>query len=90
MNSSEQARWSVVVPKDLDRDLRVFLAENGMKKGDLSKFIEESVRWRLLRQTVAEARKGFEDLSSTDAQSLVDKACEAVRKDMWPHANQPA
>ena len=26
MNALEQARWSVVVPRDLDKDLRVYLA----------------------------------------------------------------
>lgn len=89
MNIADQTRWSVVVPKDLDRDLRVFLAENGMKKGDLSKYIEESVRWNLLRETVAEVRRGFEDLSAEDAQALVDEACAAVRKDMRPSSKRP-
>jgi len=37
MNADEQARWTVVVPRGLDKDLRVYLAENGMRKGDLSK-----------------------------------------------------
>ena len=79
MNAIEQARWSVVVPRDLDKDLRVYLAENGMRKGDLSKFIEEAVRWRLFSQTVAQAREGFQEMEPVAAQALIDEAIAAVR-----------
>ena len=81
MNSADQARWSVVVPRDLDKDLRVFLAENGAREGDLSKYIEDAVRWRLFSQTVAEARKGFEDMDPEAVQALVDEAVAAVRSE---------
>ena len=84
MNPSEQARWSVVVSRGLDKDLRVHLAENGMRKGDLSKYIEEAVRWRLFSQTVAEARTGFDDMGPAQAQALVDEAVAATRRD-WPN-----
>ncbi len=79
MNVIEQARWSVVVPRDLDKDLCVDLAENGMRKGDLSKYIEVAARWRLFSQTAADARKGFEDLQPDAAQALIDGAIAAVR-----------
>lgn len=81
MSLTEQTRWSVVVPRALDKDLRVFLAENGAKKGDLSKFIEDAVRWRLFGQTVAEARKGFTDMAPEAAQALIDEAVSAVRRE---------
>jgi hypothetical protein len=81
MNQADQTRWSVVIPRDLDKELRVYLAENGAKKGDLSKFIEDAVRWRLFRQTVAEARKGFEDMEPEAAQALIDEAVAAVRRE---------
>ncbi|MDH3461443.1 MAG: ribbon-helix-helix domain-containing protein [Burkholderiaceae bacterium] len=79
MNPADQTRWSVVIPRDLDKDLRVYLAENGAKKGNLSKYIEEAVRWRLFSQTVTEARKGFEDMEPEAAQALIDEAVMAVR-----------
>ena len=44
----EAVRWSVKVSKDTDLTLRTFLGAHGMKKGDLSKFIEEAVRRRVL------------------------------------------
>ena len=52
----EQAvRWSVKVSKDTDLTLRTFQGTQEMKKGDLSRFIEEAVRWRVLQRTVDEA-----------------------------------
>ena len=49
-------RWSVVVSKDTDISLRTFLAQHGMRKGDLSKFVEEAVRWRVLDRAVAKTK----------------------------------
>ena len=89
MNPGEQARWSVVVPRNLDRDLRVYLAENGMRKGDLSKYIEEAVRWRLLGQTVDQARQGFEDMEPEAAQALIDEAVVAVRRERPAPLSEP-
>ena len=37
-------RWTVKVSRDTDISLRSFLAQRGMKKGDLSKFIELAVQ----------------------------------------------
>ena len=45
----EAVRWNIKVSKDTDLTLRTFLGAQGMKKGDLSKFIEEAVRWRVLQ-----------------------------------------
>lgn len=39
-------RWTVNVAPETDIDVRTYLAQRGMKKGDLSRFIEESVKWR--------------------------------------------
>jgi Ribbon-helix-helix domain len=38
----EPVRWTVRVSKDTDVAVRTFLAQRGMKKGDLAKFIEEA------------------------------------------------
>lgn len=73
-------RWTVSVSKDTDVAVRSFLAQRGLKKGDLSKFIEEAVRWRVLDQTVAEARGGFADLPPEEAEALIDEAVAAARQ----------
>jgi Ribbon-helix-helix domain len=40
----EQAvRWSLKVSKGTDLNLRTSLGSQGMKKGDLSKFVEDAV-----------------------------------------------
>ena len=72
-------RWTVSVSRDTDIAVRSFLAQRGMKKGDLSKFIEDAVRWRVLDQTVAEARASFADLPPHELQAMIDEAVEASR-----------
>lgn len=73
-------RWTVSVSRDTDIAVRSLLARRGMKKGDLSKFIEEAVKWRVLDQTLAEARAGFADLPSDAVEALADEAVAAVRQ----------
>jgi len=77
-------RWTVSVSKDTDISVRSFLAQRGMKKGDLSKFIEEAVKWRVLDQTMAEARSKFADMSPGELESLIDEAVAAARRDNPP------
>jgi hypothetical protein len=73
-------RWTVSVSRDTDIAVRSFLAQRGMKKGDLSKFIEDAVKWRVLDQTMAEARASFADLPPDDVEALADEAVTAVRR----------
>lgn len=84
MTKDNTTRWSVIVSEETDRALRAFLGRQGMRKGDLSKFIEEAVRWRMFEQTVEQARAGFADLRADEVQALVDEASQAVRQEMWP------
>ncbi len=49
-------RWTVRVSKDTDAAVRSFLARRSMKKGDLAKFVEKAVRWRVLDQTLAQTK----------------------------------
>ena len=73
-------RWTVSVSRDTDIAVRSFLAQRGMKKGDLSKFIEDAVKWRVLDQTMTEARAGFADLPGEAVEILADEAVAAVRR----------
>jgi hypothetical protein len=50
-----------------------------MRKGDISKFIEEAVRWRIFHQTVREAREAFADVAPDELQKMIDEAVEDVR-----------
>ena len=76
---NDTTRWTVSVSKDTDIAVRSFLAQRGMKKGDLSKFIEEAVKWRVLEQTMAEARGKFSDLEPAVLDELIDEAITAAR-----------
>jgi hypothetical protein len=75
----ETTRLTITWSKEADLALRTFLGAQGMKKGDLSKFIEEAVRWRIFHQTVREAREAFADVSPDDLQRMIDAAVEDVR-----------
>jgi hypothetical protein len=82
---NDTTRWTVSVSKETDIAVRSFLAQRGMKKGDLSKFIEDAVKWRVLEQTMAEARGAFADLAPEALDALLDEAVTATRQ---PHAGQ--
>lgn len=77
--ASQSARLNLVISKETDRALRVFLAERGMKKGDLSKFVEDAVKWRMFDQTLTDVRGRFADMSSEERTALIDEAITAVR-----------
>ena len=80
MPNDTTTRWTVSVSKDTDIAVRTFLAQRGMKKGDLSKFIEDAVKWRVLDQTMAEARGNFDDFSPEALDTLLDEAVTATRQ----------
>jgi hypothetical protein len=84
--SDDTTRWTVSVSKETDIAVRSFLAQRGMKKGDLSKFIEDAVKWRVFEQTVAEAHGKFADLSAGEAEALINEAVAAARQASAPKA----
>ena len=79
MSSNTTTRWTVSVSKETDISVRSFLAQRGMKQGDLSKFIEDAVKWRMFDQTMAEARSKFADLPPEALDSLLEEAVAAAR-----------
>jgi hypothetical protein len=83
MSEPQTTRLTITWSKDADHALRTFLGAQGMKKGDLSKFIEEAVRWRIFHQTVREARAAFSDVSPDELQKMIDEAVEEVRAERY-------
>jgi hypothetical protein len=76
----EQAvRWNIKVSKETDLALRTFLGAQGMKKGDLSKFIEGAVRWRMLDQTVKEVKTQNTGRDPDELQRIIDAAAREAR-----------
>jgi len=77
----EAVRWSVKVSKETDLTLRTFLGAQGAKKGDLSKFIEEAVRWHVFNRTVQEIRERNADTDPEDLQRIIEEAVGEVRSE---------
>ena len=78
----EQAvRWNIKVSKDTDLTLRTFLGSQGMKKGDLSKFIEDAVRWRVLQRTIEDIRERNAGADPDEVQRIVDETVSEVPAD---------
>jgi len=76
----EQAvRWSLKISKDTDLNLRTFLGSQGMKKGDLSKFVEDAVNRRVLQCTVQDIWERNADADPDEVQRIVDEAVSEVR-----------
>lgn len=74
-------RWNIKVSKETDLTLRTFLGSQGAKKGDLSKFIEEAVRWRVFHRTVQDIKARNADTDPDELQGIIDDAVREVRDD---------
>jgi len=72
-------RWNIKVSKETDLALRTFLGSKGLKKGDLSKFIEDAVRIQVFHQTVREIKARNAETNPEELQSLIDEAVQEVR-----------
>jgi hypothetical protein len=79
----DPVRWTIKVSKETDIAVRSFLAQRGYKKGDLAKFIEEAVRWRVFDQTVQEARARNADVSSGELEEAIEEALAEVRAERF-------
>jgi hypothetical protein len=75
----ETTRLTITWSKEADHALRSFLGSQGMKKGDISKFIEEAVRWRIFHQTRPRGPRILRRRFSRRASEMIDEATEDVR-----------
>jgi len=76
---TEAVRWTIKVSPETDLSLRGFLGAQGMKKGDLSKFVEDAVRWRMLDRTVQIVKDRNQDMSSDMLEAMIDDAVRDIR-----------
>ena len=72
-------RWSLKVSKGTDLSVRTFLGAQGMKKGDLSKFVEDAVNRRVLQCTIQDIWERNADADPDEVQRIVDEAVSEVR-----------
>lgn len=81
MAPDDAVRWNLKISKEADRAVRSLLAERGLKKGDLSKFVDEAVRWRVFRMTVERAQRGFADLDGEELDAMIDATVDSIREE---------
>ena len=72
-------RWNLSIPEETDRALRTFLARTGGKKGDLSRFVDEAVRRRVLDLTVREIKDRNSRYDQRELLGLIDEEVDATR-----------
>ena len=76
-------RWTIKVSKETDIAVRSFLARRGYKKGDLAKFIEDAVRWRVFDQTVQDVRTRNATVPAKELDEAVEEALAEVRAERF-------
>ena len=75
----EVVRWNIKVSKEIDLTLRTYLGAQGAKKGDLSKFVEEAVRWHVLHRTLQDIRVRNANTDPDELQRIIDGTVGVVR-----------
>ncbi len=79
--TSRTVRWNIVVSEETDRQLRLRIAEQGGRKGDLSRFVEKTISDKLFEMTVREAQDQNADLSEEEANALIEEALAWARSE---------
>ncbi len=72
-------RWNLSIPEETDRMVRTFLARNGGRKGDLSRFVDDAVRRRVLDLTVRQVKERNSRYDQAEILDLIDEEIGAVR-----------
>jgi len=85
MPETEFTRLTIVWSKETDVALRSYLGARGLKKGALSKFVEDAVKWRLFDQTVTQVRDAFSDVPADELNSIINEAVTNVRNEKHQH-----
>jgi hypothetical protein len=79
MSDPETTRLTITWSKETDRALRNLLAMQGRKEVDLSKFVEDAVRWRIFQESVNDSREAFADVPEDELLKNIDDSVEVVR-----------
>jgi hypothetical protein len=78
--STATTRWNLVVPKELDKSLRQFLADEGLgKKGELSKFVTEAVNKRIFDATLKIVHERNKNVPYEEIEAAVEESLAWAR-----------
>lgn len=73
-------RWKLVVSQSTKIAVRQFLASQGSsREDDVSRFVEEAVRIRILELMAAQAKAANADVDQDTLDAAIDKALAATR-----------
>ena len=75
-----ETRWNIKVSGEFDRELRIHLAERGLKRGALSRFVEEAVREKLFRRTGEEVKERNAGYPPEEVEADVAEAVSEARR----------
>jgi len=79
-DANTNARWSLIVSRDTDVSLRQFLAsQGGGRKGDISKFVEEAVRFYIFTKAAEAAKAENARYSQEEIDFAIEEALDWVR-----------
>lgn len=76
---TETIRWTIKVSPETDLSLRGFLGVQGMGKDDLSRFVEDAVRWRMFDRTVQSVKDRNSDIAPEMLEAMIDETVREVR-----------
>lgn len=72
------ARWNLTIRDTTDRAVRTYLARIGGRKGDLSRFVDEAVRRRVLDLTVRQIKDRNASYDQQEILNLIDMEVNQV------------
>ena len=79
MANKFMTRWKLSILEKTDRAVRAFLARNGGKKGDLSRFVGEAMRRRVLDLTVRQIKDRNARNDQWEILKSIDEEVDAAR-----------
>jgi len=78
-----QVRWTLAVPKSVDRALRTHLRQTGARRGAMSSFVADAVRRQLSSLNVSAARARNADVPPEQLEREIEQALDEVRQERF-------
>jgi hypothetical protein len=72
-----RVRWSLTIPESTDIALRTYLAGTGIKKGDISHFVDQAVQRQLSELAIENTKNRNQQYNQNDILSAIDEALNA-------------
>ena len=73
-------RWNLSIPEKTDRAVHAFLSQNGKNSGDLSEFVNDAVRRRIMELTIAKVKDRNAHYDQSEILAIIDEEVDAVRE----------